>query len=228
MQTDPHKADSPKRKRRWFQFSLRTLLIVVTLLSLPCAFVGSQLNIVRERSAMRKRLLAEGALLKPPDAKAGHPSNSPSWLRRFLGDNNTPAICRPQARDDIEDEQVEMTFPEAELSSYFTLIQRRSRSHNSAALHAGGRVSVQITHHLTFLPPSAIRRGGEYTCGGTADPLPAVEHDEMCRQRASRTEVPRCDSFVFVSRSSTLASRLALIIQVDRGLPATGRNCTVA
>jgi hypothetical protein len=31
MQTDPSKAEPPKRKRRWFQFSLCTLLIVVTL-----------------------------------------------------------------------------------------------------------------------------------------------------------------------------------------------------
>jgi hypothetical protein len=33
MQTDPSKAAPPKRKRRWFQFSLRTLLIAVTLLA---------------------------------------------------------------------------------------------------------------------------------------------------------------------------------------------------
>jgi hypothetical protein len=32
MQTEPTKADPPKRKRRWFQFSLRTLMIGVTLL----------------------------------------------------------------------------------------------------------------------------------------------------------------------------------------------------
>jgi hypothetical protein len=29
MQTEPTEADPPKRKRRWFQFSLRTLLLVV-------------------------------------------------------------------------------------------------------------------------------------------------------------------------------------------------------
>ena len=31
MQTEPPEADPPKRKRRWFQFSLRSLLIGVTL-----------------------------------------------------------------------------------------------------------------------------------------------------------------------------------------------------
>ena len=31
MQTEPSKADPPKRQRRWSQFSLRTLMIGVTL-----------------------------------------------------------------------------------------------------------------------------------------------------------------------------------------------------
>ena len=32
METEPTKVEPPNRKRRWFQFSLRTLLIGVTLL----------------------------------------------------------------------------------------------------------------------------------------------------------------------------------------------------
>jgi hypothetical protein len=39
MQTEPSEAEPPKRKRRWFQFSLRALL-VVTLLAVACAYVG--------------------------------------------------------------------------------------------------------------------------------------------------------------------------------------------
>ena len=31
MEAEPTKAEPPKRKRRWFQFSLRTLMIAVTL-----------------------------------------------------------------------------------------------------------------------------------------------------------------------------------------------------
>jgi hypothetical protein len=40
MQSEPSKADPPKRKRRWFQFSLRTLMIAVTLLAMVLAYVG--------------------------------------------------------------------------------------------------------------------------------------------------------------------------------------------
>jgi hypothetical protein len=34
---------APKPRRRWYQFSLRTLLIVVTLSALPLGWVGSKL-----------------------------------------------------------------------------------------------------------------------------------------------------------------------------------------
>ena len=49
MQTEPTKVALPSAKRRWFQFSMRTLLIVVTLLAVACAYVGWQAKIVRER-----------------------------------------------------------------------------------------------------------------------------------------------------------------------------------
>jgi hypothetical protein len=52
MEAEPPNADSPKRKRRWFQYSLRTLLIGVTLLAVVCGYVGWQAKIVREREAM--------------------------------------------------------------------------------------------------------------------------------------------------------------------------------
>jgi hypothetical protein len=38
MQNEPPKAEPPKRKRRWFQFSLRTMLIAVTIVAVECAF----------------------------------------------------------------------------------------------------------------------------------------------------------------------------------------------
>src|SRR4051794_5204364 len=44
---------SEQPKRRWYQFSLRTLLIGVTLLAVPCAYVGWQIRIVRARRALR-------------------------------------------------------------------------------------------------------------------------------------------------------------------------------
>jgi hypothetical protein len=57
METEPLKADPPKRKRRWFQFRLRTLMIGVTLLAIPCGYVGWQAKIVRERRAELNRVV---------------------------------------------------------------------------------------------------------------------------------------------------------------------------
>jgi hypothetical protein len=46
--------DPPKRNRRRFQFRLRTLMIVVTLLAVPLGYVGWSAKIVRERIALRE------------------------------------------------------------------------------------------------------------------------------------------------------------------------------
>jgi hypothetical protein len=43
MQTEPPKADSPRRNRRWFQFSLRSLFIGVTLLAAVSAYLAHKL-----------------------------------------------------------------------------------------------------------------------------------------------------------------------------------------
>jgi hypothetical protein len=40
MEAEPAKANPPKGKRRWFQFSLRSLMIGVTLLAVVCGYVA--------------------------------------------------------------------------------------------------------------------------------------------------------------------------------------------
>jgi hypothetical protein len=51
MESEPPKADLSKRKRHWFQFSVRTLLIVVAAFCV-LAYFGSQLKKVGERKAL--------------------------------------------------------------------------------------------------------------------------------------------------------------------------------
>jgi hypothetical protein len=51
MQTEPPKADPPKTKRRWYQFSLRTLMIVVTLFCVVGGYVAHEAKVVNERKA---------------------------------------------------------------------------------------------------------------------------------------------------------------------------------
>jgi hypothetical protein len=57
MESEPTKAEPPKRKRRCFQFRLRTLLIGVTLVAVVCGYVAWQAKIVRERRAELNRVV---------------------------------------------------------------------------------------------------------------------------------------------------------------------------
>jgi hypothetical protein len=61
MQAEPPKAEPPKRKRRWFQFSLRTLMIVVAIVAVQCAVCfpalkGWQYAHARARLSLKARL----------------------------------------------------------------------------------------------------------------------------------------------------------------------------
>jgi predicted small integral membrane protein len=47
MQTESPEAEPPKRKRRWFQFSLRTLMIFTMIVAFACGCVGWQAKIAR-------------------------------------------------------------------------------------------------------------------------------------------------------------------------------------
>jgi hypothetical protein len=66
MQTELPNAEPPKRKRRWFQFSLRDLLALVALAALACAIA---FPIIRERqrnqAIQKKADEALKALIKP-------------------------------------------------------------------------------------------------------------------------------------------------------------------
>jgi hypothetical protein len=59
-------ADERKCKRRWFQFSLRTLLIGATLLAVACGYVGRQFEIVRERKSLLTWLIEIGGAYSIP------------------------------------------------------------------------------------------------------------------------------------------------------------------
>ena len=63
-------AAKPKRKRRWYQFSLRTLMIVVTLVAAQCAFVAWVIRdrdrLIQEREFLTERLLQRQALQQMP------------------------------------------------------------------------------------------------------------------------------------------------------------------
>jgi hypothetical protein len=97
-------------KRHWYQFSLRTLLIGVTLLAVACAYVGWQARTVSERRAMRERIE------KTDKGTIWERSDDVPWLRRILGDEAIPRIILPFETDVEERRKIRAVFPEATLA----------------------------------------------------------------------------------------------------------------
>jgi hypothetical protein len=112
--TTPPKPDHGKTKLRWYQFGLRTLLIVVGLLSLPCVYVVHEARIVQER---RRFLSAHHWDVNPPDAE-----RPPiPWVRRLLGDEGVQIVFVPLVTSKAENQRIRGLFPEAEIVDTLTI-----------------------------------------------------------------------------------------------------------
>jgi hypothetical protein len=115
--------NTPPRPR-WFRFSLRTLLIVVTAL---CVWLAWESSVVRERRELRRELTnsrfefqtaAEWAKWQSP---AAEPTARVSLIRRLLGDEAIQKIWYvPHYQEPDETKELlarlKRVFPEAELS----------------------------------------------------------------------------------------------------------------
>jgi hypothetical protein len=99
MEAEPSHAP-PKRKRRWFQFSFRSLLIFTLIVAIPCAWLGRRIARNRlERDAVEAIKTSGGKAWydyeirsferdyrrtwsAPPEMPTG-----PKWLRNLLGED---------------------------------------------------------------------------------------------------------------------------------------------
>jgi hypothetical protein len=115
MQTKPPNAEPPKRKRRWYQFSLRSLMIVVMLLAIPCWWVAKQKKLVDERRAMLTRIEkvyhGNWYIEQLPSGL----SSAVPGLRRLLGDQGVGMISLPIEADPEIYPVIHALFPEAQL-----------------------------------------------------------------------------------------------------------------
>jgi hypothetical protein len=114
------KPDNAEPRRRWYQFSLRTLLIGVALLGVLCAWLGLQERTVRARQAW---LMAH-----PQDCPAGKlrvilcesdyapsPSDRPSFIRRWLGDEARDTIWVERDAPESVARSARELFPESQV-----------------------------------------------------------------------------------------------------------------
>jgi hypothetical protein len=112
IESEIPKAATPKRKRRWFQFRLRSLLIGVTLLAVPMGYVGWQVKIVRERRALRENPQFCEPFFLTEDSQG---TSALSWMRRLFGDVESVGFIADDNVTDAELERCRAAFPEADV-----------------------------------------------------------------------------------------------------------------
>ena len=96
-----------------FQFSLRTLFIVVTLSAIGC-WVGSQYRIVAHRKAMLEWIREYGMAETHSDWGRDVPDPSPpNQIRRWFGDESVTFIFIREGKTPYEFREIEDCFPEA-------------------------------------------------------------------------------------------------------------------
>ena len=112
--TEPIKPVPPKRKRRWFQFSLRTLLIVVVLVAAACGYVARQARIVAVRDAARARITALGGQWR----LGGYIDYEESvpLIRRWLGDEPVSSVIIPDNVSTEDEQRIRDVFEDVAIS----------------------------------------------------------------------------------------------------------------
>ena len=88
MQAEPNKVDPPKLNRRWFQFSLRTLLIFTVIIAVGAGWFGKRIEQKRkQREAAEAIVRLGGDCSYDYDTVMGVTPPGPEWLRNLLGED---------------------------------------------------------------------------------------------------------------------------------------------
>jgi hypothetical protein len=117
MEAEPPKADPPKRKRRLFQFSLRTLMIFTLIVAIPSAWFGIKIEQKRrERDAVELIVKLGGTAYFDfqTDSSGGYIEDAtapgPQWVRDVFGENlysNVSVVFLPDTMTDADLECVD-------------------------------------------------------------------------------------------------------------------------
>ena len=119
-------AHAPPTRRRWFQFSVGTLLLLVTVFAV---WLGWELKFIRDRQAwLRENAVLVDPEMRPDDVFPGgsyvimpplrlpprYEASIPTW-RKWLGDEAVPWIIEGEDWTDIDRARAVRLFPEAKL-----------------------------------------------------------------------------------------------------------------
>ncbi len=90
-------------RRRWFQFGIGTMLVLVTVFAL---WLGCELKFIRDRKAVIADAAREGSAVPSDDS-----SGIPFW-RRLLGDRAMDLLFLPYYYSDADLDNARRLFPE--------------------------------------------------------------------------------------------------------------------
>ena len=99
--------DAPRR--RWFRFSLRTFLVLVTLAGCVIGWLGWNVEIVRRRQAMLNLMRYRWSVTVSIDPER---AVRLSWIRRMLGDESRHVDIQGHAMTKAELDELRAAFPE--------------------------------------------------------------------------------------------------------------------
>ena len=86
MQSEPSKADPPKRKRRRFQFSLRSLLLFTLVCAIACGWLGKKIEQKRQEREAVEAIVRSGGIVRYDYQNQQHQKPpGPDWLLNFIG-----------------------------------------------------------------------------------------------------------------------------------------------
>ncbi len=89
----------PKRKRRrWYQYRLRTLLVAMVLVSIPCSWLAVKLN-----HARRQREVVEAIIKSGGSVGDARPVPGLGWLQGLLSDDSLQSFASVEINGEITD-----------------------------------------------------------------------------------------------------------------------------
>ena len=113
MEAEPTTSEPPKRKRRWYQFSLRTLLIFTLICAIVSAWMAVRLKRAERQKSAVEAILKDGGVVwydyevNAEGNHVAHPEHpGPAWLRELLGDDFFADAVYAEAKSDSSLEHI--------------------------------------------------------------------------------------------------------------------------
>jgi hypothetical protein len=148
------------------KFRLRTLFVVVTLLAVPCAFMGHEAAFVRARQAFIKAHWSDSQPVSPVFADWG-----PSRFRELISDRFHPVIVLSAKTPKAERECAANLFPEADIGLETRISLNFSRSPPENAAAATIRRACEPKRRLALATNIPVATMQKRTAIGKATPV---------------------------------------------------------